>query len=73
MTQLVGPEAEFLDIIVAKVLIVFPLAIHRHIFSFALRFYFFKLMQPLKVSTFQLLYTVKENGGKLIKTMPPSL
>ncbi len=27
-------------------------------------FYFFKLTQPLAVSTFQLLYTVKDKGGK---------
>ncbi len=33
-------------------------------------FYFLKLTQPLTVSTFQLLYTVKEKGQK---TIPPSL
>ncbi len=32
--------------------------------SLALRFFFFKLMQPLTFSTVQLLYTVKEKGGK---------
>jgi hypothetical protein len=40
MTQLVGPEAEFLDVIVAKVLIVFLLALHSHLYSFAMRFLF---------------------------------
>jgi hypothetical protein len=42
-----------------KVLRVFLLAIHRHHY-----FYFFKLRKPLKVSTVQLLYTVKEKEGK---------
>jgi hypothetical protein len=59
------PDAEFLDEIQTKVLSFFLLAIHRHLSSFALGdFYFFKLTQPLTVSTVQLLYTVKENGGK---------
>jgi hypothetical protein len=36
-------------------------------------FCLFKLSQPLKVSTVQLLYTVKDNGGKPDKkTTPPS-
>jgi hypothetical protein len=40
MTQLVSPEAEFLDVIGAKVLKVFLLAIHSPLYSFALRFIF---------------------------------
>ncbi len=34
------PEAEFLNEIQTKVLRVFPLAIHSHLYSFALRFIF---------------------------------
>jgi hypothetical protein len=66
-------EAEFLDGIQTKVLRVFLLAIRSHPYSFALKFLFlqthatlyefFKLMQPLTVSTVQLLYIVKEKGG----------
>ncbi len=56
-------ETEFLDEIQTKVLRVFLHAVHsRH--SFALRLYFFKLTQPLPISTVHLLYTVKEKGGK---------
>ncbi len=47
-----------------NVLIIFLLAIHTHLYIFALRFLFFKLTQPLTISTVQLLYTVKEKGGK---------
>jgi hypothetical protein len=43
---------------------IFLLAIHSHLNSFALRFCFFKLTQPLTVSTVHLLYTVKEKGEK---------
>jgi hypothetical protein len=35
------PEAEFLDEIQTKVIRVFLLAIHSHIYSFALRFLFY--------------------------------
>jgi hypothetical protein len=41
---------------------VFLLAIHNHLYSLALRF--FKLTQPLTVSTVQLLDTVKEKRVK---------
>jgi hypothetical protein len=51
-------EAEFLDEIQTKVFTAFLLAIHSH-FCFA-----FTLTQPLIVSRVQLLYTVKEKGGK---------
>jgi hypothetical protein len=53
---MIRSEAEFLDEIQTKILRVFLLAIHSHLYSFALRFYFFKLTQPLTVSTIQLLY-----------------
>jgi hypothetical protein len=42
----------------------FLLAIHSHLYSFLWDFDFFKLTQPLTVSPAQLLYTVKEKGGK---------
>jgi hypothetical protein len=51
-------EAEFLDEIQTRVLRIFLLAIHSQLYS--LRFFFFKLTQPLTVSRVQLLYTVKE-------------
>jgi hypothetical protein len=59
-------EAEFYDEIQTKVLRVFFLAIHSHLYSFNFRsdLHFFKLTQPLTVSIVQLLYTVKEKGGK---------
>jgi hypothetical protein len=50
----VGAEGVFLDEIQTKVLRVFLFAIHSHLYSFALRFLFFKLMQPLAVSTVHL-------------------
>jgi hypothetical protein len=53
-----------LDEIQTKVLRVFLFAIHSHLYSFVLRFLFFKLTQPLTVSRILLLYTVKEKGGK---------
>ncbi len=40
------PEAAFFDEIQTKVLRVFLLVIHSHLYSFAWDFYFFKLMQP---------------------------
>jgi hypothetical protein len=43
-------EAQVLDEIQTKVLRVFLLAIQSQLYSFALRFYFFKLRQPLTVS-----------------------
>jgi hypothetical protein len=49
------PEAKFLYEIPTKVLRVFLLAIHSHLYSF----YFFKLTQPLTVSRVKFLYTVK--------------
>ncbi len=57
-------EAEFLDEIQTRVLIVFILATHSPLYGFALRFYFFKLTQPLTYSTVQLQYAVEEKGRK---------
>jgi hypothetical protein len=50
-------EAEFLYEIQTAVLGVFLLAIHGHLYNFAFRFLFLQ-------TTVQLLYTVKEKGGK---------
>ncbi len=61
------PEVEFLDEIQTKVLRVFLLDIHSHLYRFAICF--FKLTQPLTVSTVQLLFTVKEKG----ENIPPYL
>jgi hypothetical protein len=60
----VSPEAEFLDEIQTK-----PSEFSSLLFTVASTalpwdFYFFKLTQPLTFSTVQLLYTVKEKGGK---------
>jgi hypothetical protein len=55
-----------LNEIQTKVLKVFRLAILFTCIALPLDFYFFKLTQPLTVSTFQLLYTIKEKGGKPI-------
>ncbi len=62
-----GPEAELLDESQTEVFRVFLLAIiHSHLTSTAFPWdlYFFKLTQTLTVSTVQLLYAVKEKGGK---------
>jgi hypothetical protein len=52
-----------------------PDKIHSHLHSFVLRFYFFKLTQPLTVSRVHLLYAVKEKEGKSDRKLhtPPSL
>jgi hypothetical protein len=59
-------EAEFMDELQSKVSRVLLLAMHSQLYSLALRFlqYFFKLTQPLTVSTVELLYTVKKKGWK---------
>ncbi len=62
-----GNTCKYMEEIQTKVLRVFLLAIHNHLYSFAYRFYFCKLTQPLKVSRVQLLYTVKEKRGKLYR------
>ncbi len=50
------PEAEFFDEIQKKVLRVFLIDIHSHPYSFVLRLYFFKLMQPLTLSIVRYLH-----------------
>ncbi len=60
-------EAEFLDAIQTKVLKVFLLAMHSHLYSFALIFICFSFQLTQHLTYFygsQLLYTVKEKGGK---------
>ncbi len=47
------PEAEFLGEIQTKVLTVFLLAINSHLSALPWDFYFFKIKQPLTVSTVQ--------------------
>jgi hypothetical protein len=58
-------EAEFLDKIQTKVLRVALLAIHRHLYSFALRYLFIQT-HAISYSFYSavILYTVKEKGGK---------
>jgi hypothetical protein len=58
------PEALFLDEIPTKVLRVFLLVFSVTSTALSFDFYFFKLTQPLTVSTIQLLHTRKEKGGK---------
>jgi hypothetical protein len=67
------PEVEFLDEIQTIFLRVFLLAIQSNLCRFALRFIFLKLTQPLTASTVQLLFTVKEKGGKTDKKKSYSL
>jgi hypothetical protein len=58
------PEAEFLNEIQTKVLRVFHIAIHSHLYSFALRFLFLQI-HPTSYSFYiVLLYTVKHKEGK---------
>jgi hypothetical protein len=55
-------EAKLLDEIQKKVLRIFLLAIHGHLYSFALRFLFLKIMQPL--TYFYSSFTVHCKGDK---------
>ncbi len=57
------PQVEFLEI-QTKVLRIFLLDIHNHLYSPAWDFYFFNLTQPLTVS-------VKEKGGHLTENQTP--
>jgi hypothetical protein len=59
-----NPEDEFLDEIQTKVLRVSLLAIHRHLYNSALRFPFFKLTQPLTISTVQVTVLCKGERRK---------
>ncbi len=72
-SELKFPEAELLDEIQTKVLRVLLLVIHSHLFRFVclrISIYFFKLTQPLTVSTVQVLYTVKKEEN-LIENHTP--
>ncbi len=70
----VFPEAKILDEIQTKLFRVFLLTIHSYLYSVALRFLFLQThttsyvflqtLNLLGISTIQLLYTVKEKGGK---------
>jgi hypothetical protein len=62
--NLVSPEAAFLDEIQTKVLRVFLLVIHSHLYSFALTFIFLQTHATSYSFGGQLLYTVKKKGGK---------
>jgi hypothetical protein len=73
MLPCAATEAEFLDEIRTKVLKVFLLAIHSHLYSFALRFLFLQTHATSYsfYSSVQLLYTVKKKGGNLIENHTP--
>jgi hypothetical protein len=61
-----SPKAEFLDDIQTKVLRVFLLAIHSHLYSFAFRFIFLQTHATSYVFLrVYLLYTKKETGEAL--------
>jgi hypothetical protein len=57
-------SAEFLEEIQTKVLELSSLLFTVTSTALPRDLYFFKLTQPLTISTVQLLYTVKEKGGK---------
>jgi hypothetical protein len=59
-TVLSTAAAEFLDEIQTKVLRVFLIAILSHLYSFSLRF----ILLQAHATSYDLLYTAKENGGK---------
>jgi hypothetical protein len=59
----VRPEAEFLDEVQTKDLEVLLLAIHSHLYSFETSISS-NSHNVLHISTVQILYTVKEKGGK---------
>jgi hypothetical protein len=68
-------EAEFLDEIQTKVLRAFVLAIHSHLYSFALRFLFFQLRLSLTYlySTVDTVHCKGERRKTWQKTISPSL
>jgi hypothetical protein len=68
-------EAQFLDEIKLKVSRVFLLAIHRHLYSFALRFLFLQThATSYSFYSSVTVYTIKEKGGRPDrKPHPPSL
>jgi hypothetical protein len=61
---MIRSEAEFLDEIQTKILRVFLLAIHSHLYSFALRFLFLQTHATSYSFYNSVTYTVKEKGGK---------
>jgi hypothetical protein len=66
ISESIEPEAEFLDEIQTKILRVFLLVIHIHLYSFALRFLF--------LQTHATFYSFcKEQGGNLIKKQKPQV
>ncbi len=71
----ISPEAEYMDEIQTKAWRVFLLAIHSHLYTFALRFLFLQnsrnLSQFLEFSCCTIIE--KEKGGKSDKTIPPSI
>jgi hypothetical protein len=62
---LTDSEAEFSDEIQTKASRDFLLAIHSHLYSFVLRFTFLQIHATSYSFYVQLLYNVKEKGGKL--------
>ncbi len=67
------PEAEFLDKTQTRVLWIFFLVIHSHLYSFAWDFFFFKLAQPLTVSTVHTVHWKGKRGKTWQKTKHSSL
>jgi hypothetical protein len=65
------PEAEFSDEVQTKVLRVFLLAIHSHLYSFALRFLFLQTDASSYSFYNALLYTVKQKGKKPDRKLHP--
>jgi hypothetical protein len=61
---LLGREPEFLDAIQKKVLRVFLLANHSHLYSFAVRFLLLQTQATFYSFYSVSLYTVKDKGGK---------
>ncbi len=64
-------EAEFLDEIQTKVFKVFLLTIHRHLYSFALRFLFLQIHATSYYFYSKITCTVKDPGVKPLPPPPP--
>jgi hypothetical protein len=65
------PEVKFLDEIQTKVLRVFLLAIHSHLYSFALRFLFLQTHATSYSLYSSVTVHLKEKGGKMIENHIP--
>jgi hypothetical protein len=71
------PEAEFLEKIQTRVLTIFLLAIHSHLYTLHYSFEFEISVSSNSrnlfnvISTVKVLYTVKEKGGNLIENHTP--